>query len=617
MMNQTLQNETSKKIVLQLLWAVLISIGVFVILLAGGFLIFEIGFSSRIIPGVYVDQVKLSGLTVEEAQTRLAESLPYTYEGRLQFIYGEHVWEARPIDLGYVIDPAATAQAAFDIGRDDWLAPNLATQARAWFSGVQLSPVGVYDEKISQAFLSDIASEINRPVVEATLGLEGTAVVVKDGQVGRDVKISETLALLTVPLANLQSGVVPLLVEETPPAIMDASAQAEMARQILSQPLTLTLPGGASESGPWTIQPEDLAAMLTIARTAESDSENPTYQVALNRQLFSIYLNSLAPTLYVDPVNARFIFNDETAQLEVLEPAVIGRKLDVQASLDHINAQLAVGEHTIDLQLQDLAPTVSDEMTGAELGITELVGQETSYFYGSDAARIQNIKTASAQFHGLLIPPGATFSMAQALGNISLENGYAEALIIYGDQTIQGVGGGVCQVSTTLFRTAFFAGFPIEERHAHAYRVRYYEMESNGSYNSQLAGLDATVYVPIVDLKFTNDTDYWLLMETYVYNNSSLTWKFYSTSDGRSVDWTTTGLTNVVPAPDPRYTENPDLPQGVIEQVDYAADGAEITINRTVYKNGVIYFADSFYTKFQAWQAKFEYGPGTDIPDSD
>jgi len=227
---------------------------------------------------------------------------------------------------------------------------------------------------------------------------------------------------------------------------------------------------------------------------------------------------------------------------------------------------------------------------------------------------VKNIETASAQFHGLLIPPGETFSMANALGNVSLENGYAEALIIYGDQTIQGVGGGVCQVSTTLFRTAFFAGFPIEERHAHAYRVGYYEMRSDGTKDPDLAGLDATVYVPIVDLKFTNDTEYWLLMETYLGNNS-LTWKFYSTSDGRTVNWETSGPTNVIDAPEPIYKENPDLEKGEIEQVDYAADGAEISITRTVYIGDKVQFSDAFYTKFQPWQAVFEYGPGTEIPE--
>ena len=207
--------------------------------------------------------------------------------------------------------------------------------------------------------------------------------------------------------------------------------------------------------------------------------------------------------------------------------------------------------------------------------------------------------------------------MADALGNISLDNGYAEAPIIFGGQTIQGIGGGVCQVSTTLFRAAFFAGFPIDERHAHAYRVGYYEQRSNGTRDPNLAGLDATVYVPIVDMKFTNDTDHWLLMETYM-GNYSLTWKFYSTSDGRTVEWHSTGVQNIVKAPKDLYRENPDLSKGTIKQVDYSADGADVTVSRTVYINDQVHFSDSFFTRFQPWQAIFEYGPGTEgIPGSD
>jgi vancomycin resistance protein YoaR len=321
--------------------------------------------------------------------------------------------------------------------------------------------------------------------------------------------------------------------------------------------------------------------------------------------------------LRIEPVNARFIFNDDTRELEVIKSAVIGRKLDLDASVTAINDALISGEHRIGLAFESINPEVTDEMSGEELGIVELVEEQTTYFYGSDAARIQNIKTAAAEFHGLLVPPGATFSMADALGNISLENGYAEALIIYGEQTIQGVGGGVCQVSTTLFRTAFFAGFPIVERHPHAYRVGYYEMEYGGGRDPNWAGFDATVYVPIVDFKFTNDTEHWLLMETYIYGNASLTWKFYSTDDGRTVDWRTTGPTNIVEAPDPLYRENPDLEKGEIKQVDYEADGADITITRTVYKNDRVHFSDSFFTRFRPWQAVFEYGPGTeDIPES-
>jgi vancomycin resistance protein YoaR len=302
--------------------------------------------------------------------------------------------------------------------------------------------------------------------------------------------------------------------------------------------------------------------------------------------------------------------------LEVVEPAVIGRDLNVAASIDAIKAGLTAGEHSVALQFDTLEPAVTDDMTGEELGITELVRQETSFFYGSDAARVQNIETASAQFYGLLIAPGETFSMANALGNISLENGYAEALIIYGDQTIQGVGGGVCQVSTTLFRTAFFAGFPIVERHAHAYRVGYYEYDGNGYKNPNYIGLDATVYVPIVDMKFTNDSPYWLLMETYVYKgSSSLVWKFYSTKDGRTVDWDTTGLVNVVPQPEPLFRENDELGKNEIKKVDYGVDGGDVTIARTVFKDGEVYFTDTFFTRFQAWQEVWEYGPGTENPE--
>jgi len=186
-------------------------------------------------------------------------------------------------------------------------------------------------------------------------------------------------------------------------------------------------------------------------------------------------------------------------------------------------------------------------------------------------------------------------------------------LIIFGDQTIKGVGGGVCQVSTTLFRAAFFTGYPILERWAHAYRVGYYEQTANGSTNPSLAGLDATVFVPVVDMKFKNDSPYWLLMETYV-TDSSITWKFYSTNDGRTVDMVTTGPTNIKDAPKASYTENSDLAKGKIKQIDYSADGADINVDRTVYKDGQIYFQDSFQTHYVPWQAKYEYGPGTKIP---
>lgn len=611
------QNSTNKTLQ-QVFWAIPLSIFIFVLIGLAVLVGFEVVYADRIYPGVYVEKTDLSGLTITEASQKLAEALPYTYEGRLVLTYGDQSWEKRPIDLGYVVEPTNSAKKALEVGRGAGYPEKLIEQGQAWFQGVQISPAAYYDERIAQIFLQNIAQGIDQPTIEASLALEGSDVIVKSGQVGLEVDIQGTLAQIAPALMRMEDAVIPLIVKETPPAILDVGPQAELARQILGEDLALTDPDAEDDAGTWTIAPQELASMLIITRSESSAEGESSYQIALNQDLFEIYLESIKPGLSVAPINARFIFNDDTSQLEVIESATIGRELDVQASIETIEAALIEGAHQVNLQFQSLEPEVTDDATGEELGITELVHQETSYFYGSDAARVQNIETASAQFHGLLVPPGATFSMADALGNISLENGYAEALIIYGGQTIQGVGGGVCQVSTTLFRAAFFAGFPIPERHAHAYRVSYYELRRDGSRDPNLAGLDATVFVPIVDLKFTNDTEHWLLMETYMGQYQSLTWKFYSTKDGRTVNWQTTGATNIVPAPEPLYRENPELEKGELKKVDYAADGAEIRVTRTVYKGDQVHFSDSFYTKFQPWQEIWEYGPGTEgIPETE
>ena len=267
------------------------------------------------------------------------------------------------------------------------------------------------------------------------------------------------------------------------------------------------------------------------------------------------------------------------------------------------------------LVLNMTKPPANDDSTAESLGIRELVHQEVSYFYGSSAARIQNITAAASKFHGVLVPPGAVFSMSDTMGDISLDNGFAEALIIYNGMTVKGVGGGVCQVSTTLFRGVFFAGYPIVERHAHAYRVSYYEKVAGNRLDTSLAGLDATVFVPLVDFKFKNDSTSWLLMETYINTKTStLTWKFYSTSDGRKVTWDTTGRSNIVPAPDPVYRENPDLPKGKINHIDYAVEGADVTVTRTVTRDGQTVSRDVIATHYVPWPDQYEYGPGTELP---
>ncbi len=569
-------------------------------------------FDGRIFQGVAVGGVDLSGMTTDKAEALLLANLDYPQRGRIVFQAGTQMWQATPAELGLTLDARTTALAAYNLGRTGSLPVRLTDQWRAWSSGMDLAPWFVLDKGVAQSYLQNIASQVDTPIIEASLGFNGVDVVVNSGQVGRSLDVPAAMSSLDAQLKTMTDGMVPLKVNETAPVILDATAQAELARRILAAPLTLQVPNPeAGDPGPWSFEQAALVQMITIQRVKTDSGE--VYQVGLNSETLRTFLENLAPALSRSPQNARFIFNDETRQLEVIEPAVIGRAVDVDASLQQINQQLLDGQHSINLVLQTTNPQVPDWTTAADLGITELTSEYTSYFYGSDASRIQNITTAASRFHGLLIAPGESFSMAATLGDVSLDTGYAEALIIFGDRTIKGVGGGVCQVSTTLFRTAFFGGYQIDERWFHAYRVKYYEQTASGGHDENLAGLDATVFAPDVDFRFTNDTPYWLLMETYP-GKSSLTWKFYSTSDGRTVDWQTSGLQNVIEPPDPLYEENPDLAQGEIKQVDWAVAGADVSVTRTVTRDGVVIHDDIFDTHYLPWQAKYQYGPGTEVP---
>jgi len=596
----------------QILLALLGSIALFFLAAITALLGFQLIYLGRVFPGVSVAGIDLSGLTQVQAAARISQELVFPRSGRLLLRDQEHTWAVTPAELGLFLDPETSALNAFQVGRRGNLAQNLSDQFNSLQNGQSLPPTLIFDQRMAFQVLSNIAQQTDIPVVEPSLTLNGTEVMVQTGQAGHQLDIPGSLALLSLQLQSMRDGVVPLIITENKPVIADVSAQAELARTILSQPLTLAVPSGQPDRlGPWIFQPSDLARLLTFQRV--QDNNGGRYELTVNDHLLREILTNLAPSLELTPKDARFIFNDETRQLEVIEHSVTGRSLDIETSIKTIREKMLKGEHNLELNLTLTPPPVTDQMTAEQLGISELIHTETSYFYGSSPERVQNIKASASRFHGLLIAPGETFSMAQALGDISLDNGYAEALIIVGGRTVQGVGGGVCQVSTTLFRAAFFSGFPIIERHAHAYRVSYYEKVAGNRRDASLAGMDATVFAPLVDLKFTNDTQHWLLMEVYVNPTySTIVWKFYSTSDGRTVDWDTTGPVHVVEAPKPLYRENPDLPSGEVKQVDWAADGADVTVTRTVHRDGNIYLQDTFETHYEPWQAIFEYGPGTE-----
>ncbi len=572
---------------------------------------FEAKYTDKVYPNVKVNNIDLSGLSLGQAVSRLNADLNYPSQGKVVFSYDGRQWVFSPKDLGYTNNPTAVAQQAFQAGREGSWLENFRTQFSALRTGINIQTSAAYDQALAYAKLQEIANQVDKAVVEASISIEGTEIKSRDGQTGYTLDIPATMDKLQAYFLIQKDAEIPLVIHEQAPVLADASETAKQAEAMLSAPLTMHHPNPDLGLEPWVIQPQDLANLITIER--QTEGQEAGFKLSLNKASLEHYLSSIAPKFVVQPENARMRFNEETRELELTRNAKIGKTLDIDGSVALILESLQNNQHEVNLILKDLAPQVTDTTTAAELGITELVAEETSYFYGSEAARVQNIQAGSTTFNGILIAPGEVFSMAKYMTDISLDNGYAEAIIIVGDQSVKGIGGGICQVSTTLFRTAFFGGFPIVERHAHAYRVSYYEQQSNGWANANLAGLDASIFVPFVDLKFKNDSEHWILMDTEMTNNS-LTWKFYSTKDGRRVEWNSTGITNVIEPPEDIWREDPTLAEGQIKQVDWAVNGASVSVNRSVYKGDTLWFNDAIHTTYVAWPNGYNYGPGTEIP---
>ena len=233
----------------------------FIMLLVGLAFGFDLVYQERIFPGVGVAGLDLSGKSTEEAQELIAGRIGFPEQGKVVFQEGNRVWIAHPVELGLFLDARASAMAAYQVGRNGNIFARLGDQFEAWYFGLDLPPLLVYDEQSAQNYVRRIAGEVDRPTVEATLKIQGVDVVVLPGQIGRSVDIEATLAPLQNQMRNLTDTILPVIVSESSPAILDVSQQAEIARKILSAPLTVSVPDAAarrcwclssrSTCGPW------------------------------------------------------------------------------------------------------------------------------------------------------------------------------------------------------------------------------------------------------------------------------------------------------------------------------------------------------------------------------
>lgn len=326
-----------------------------------------------------------------------------------------------------------------------------------------------------------------------------------------------------------------------------------------------------------------------------------------NNEVIAEKLGKINDSFKTDSVNARFEFKDD--KVVDFRTEEKGSRINTNDALAAIKDNLATTavmqgkQKKIITQLQTRTIMPDIKLSDINnLGISELVAQGTSQFHGSSAERVYNITLGSQRLNGIVIKPGEKFSFVNALGEISGATGFKASYVIKSGKTVLGDGGGICQVSTTMFRAALQAGLPIIERHAHTYRVGYYEQDSP-------AGFDATIYSPSVDLQFKNNYSTPLLIQTTVdQNNLTLTISLYGTKDTRKITVSQPTITNQIAAPPTEYIDDPTLGAGVVKQIEYSAPGASTSFNYVVQKDGKNTTEDTFISNYTPWKAVFLRG---------
>jgi vancomycin resistance protein YoaR len=532
------------------------------------------GSTARIADGVAIAGVDVGGLTTKEAQTLLEQRFDRVARVPVVFTAGGEQYPIKATTLGVEADWAAAIDSAAREGEGFGPVRGF-RRLQARFFGAEISPpVQAYGAALDFK-VAGLAEAIDQRHVEAKLVRRGLAIEVVPGQAGRRLDQKAAGARIVRTLARLDRGqpvALPVRIDPIEVTAADLAPAARQARIALSAPVRLQ-----HEGTRWRLPRWRIAELLSLPVAGET-------KVAIAGPGAEAWFDKLRKTVEHAPVDATF--NVKPGGIEVV-PDKPGLGVDVPATA---RALLAAATSSTGRTAELAVRTTLAERTAAEanaMGITGVVG---SYYttYGGIPSRLHNVALVAQLIDGALIAPGKTFSFNATTGERTAEKGFQEAPVIINGELQTGLGGGICQVSTTVFNAAYEAGLEIDERTNHALYISHYPL-----------GRDATVNYPDLDLKFTNDTDSWLLLRTFV-GAGSLTVNLYGTPQNRRVESTEQPL-RVVAAPTIKRIPDPALLKGKSEVLEYGQPARATSVSRTVYDpNGTVLHEDTWYSSYRS-----------------
>lgn len=600
---------------------------VFVVLIAAG-VIGAVGYQAAhvgvIYRGVSVDGIDLSGMTIEQATQTLNEQLAPLLSNQSVILYRTAdamdavaketsstssassstdavsaaqaiidvsdgtSWSVDAASVGATLDATGMAQEAYSVGRSEG---GFLEAIVALFKGVDLSPRITYDSSLFSQLTDSLSGVAGTPMVDANISITNGVVTVIEGDDGVAVDIDAfTDALTAAFLGAHRAFILPLKTISQNIDAQEASDVAATVTSALAEPVTITY-----ETKTWTL---DAATMGSwIITTVSGTGDGAVLVPSVNPSVASSGLTTILGNAVGTPaVDATFSFSSDGTVGISSSQVGVGPDLEVAVA----DLQTTLFDHPADnrviaLTTTEVQPTLTTEQAKS-YGITTELGSFTTTF-NSGAARTNNINVAAEYIDGSLISPDGTWSFWNTVGNATLARGFQSAGALVDGEHIDALGGGLCQVATTVFNAAYDAGLPIVERYCHAQYMSNYP-----------TGRDAAVWYDSEDLKFSNDTGRWLYVQATA-TSYSITITIWGTSDGRTVttdtgDWVETAAYTTSTVVDSTKAA------GYSAVTTKGVNGSSISVTRTVYNaDGSVLRTGIFRSSYSAVAEVTTIGP--------
>jgi vancomycin resistance protein YoaR len=582
---RSLRSLYRKLLVKPILKGILILISLLIL----AFSAYNLAFWDSIFPNINIAGVSVANFDPNTASDFLSQHVSFPQKITLVGQNQNFDLSGKDINLSY--DYLKSAYNAFNFVRTEDPASNSIIKIKLLFDPVNLPLEIKYDEDKLSKFISVISGQVSQEPVNPSIKVVNGSIVVNKGVAGTEVDNDLLKKRILDELSFGLSDDVSIPVNTIDNTLADTEADTAKARaeKYVGKKLVANF-----EFISINIPDKDILDLLDL-------------RGGFNETKIDGYSGKIAKQVNRESQNPKFTFDG--GKVTEFQPALDGVGLDLQKFREKLIESLTNLESTdqksstFDIPVVRTPPDVTTDSVN-NMGIKELIGRGTSTYFHSIPGRVYNVSLAAGRINGTLVKPGDTFSFNDTLGDVSSFTGYQQAYIISEGKTILGDGGGVCQVSTTLFRAILDAGLPVLERQAHAYRVGYYEQNSP-------PGLDATVYGPSPDFKFKNDTPAYILIQaTANPKNYSLVFELYGASDGRVATISKPVVSGVTAPPEDLYQDDPSLPTGQVKQIDFKAWGAKVVFNYSVMRGGEQIYKKTFTSNYRPWQAVYLRGTG-------